>query len=105
MTIDLNINKTRLAQLCQRYGVSRLEIFGSASRSDFNPGQSDLDFLVNFDRNASALGAFDRYFGLKEELEELFQRPVDLIEEEAIQNPYFRRAVEQDKVLVYGPES
>ncbi len=105
MTIDLKINKARLTKLCQRYGVSRLEIFGSASRPDFNPGQSDLDFLVNFDRNASALGAFDRYFGLKEELEELFQRPVDLIEEEAIQNPYFRRAVEQDKVLVYGPES
>lgn len=105
MGLDLKVNRTQLAKLCRRYGVSRLEIFGSASRPDFNPGQSDLDFLVNFDRNASTLGAFDRYFGLKEELEELFQRPVDLIEEEAIQNPYFRRAVEQDKVLVYGPES
>jgi len=81
--------------------VKRLELFGSASRSDFNPEESDLDFLVAF-ADIYSLGAFDRYFGLKEDLEQLFQRSVDLVEVKAIRNPYFRQVIEQDKVLVYA---
>lgn len=91
----------QLSKLCAIYGVKRLELFGSASRSDFDEHGSDLDFLVEFDEGGST-GAFDRYFGFKEALEQLFQRPVDLVEVKAIKNPYFRQAVEQDKVLVYG---
>jgi len=72
--------------LCADYGVKRLELFGSASRSDFDLKDSDLDFLVEFAVSYS-LGAFDRYFGLKEDLERLFQRPVDLVEIKAIKNP------------------
>lgn len=78
----------------------RLELFGSVSRGDFHLEESDLDFLVDF-VDSHPLGAFDRYFGLKEDLERLFQRSVDLVEVRAIKNPYFRQVVEKDKVLVY----
>ncbi|MBN1139553.1 MAG: nucleotidyltransferase domain-containing protein [Anaerolineae bacterium] len=93
-----------LIELCDAFGVKRLELFGSASRGDFDPRQSDLDFLVDFDEGHS-LGAFDRYFGFKEALEQLFQRSVDLVEEKAIRNPYFRQAIAQDRTLVYGSGS
>jgi predicted nucleotidyltransferase len=92
--------KSKLSELCHIYGVKRLEVFGSASRHDFDPKRSDIDFLVNF-TEAHPLGAFERYFGLKEALEQLFQRPVDLIEEKAIRNPYFKQAIQQDRILVY----
>jgi uncharacterized protein len=101
MNLNLANYADKLSNLCAAYGVKRLELFGSASRSDFDLEQSDLDFLVEFIDN-HPLGAFDRYFGLKEDLERLFQRPVDLVERKAIKNPYFRQAIEQDRVLVYG---
>lgn len=90
-----------LSELCTRYGVKRLELFGSGSREDFDPQDSDFDLLVEF-ADPKPAGAFDRYFGLKEALERLFQRPVDLVESRAIKNPYFRQAVEQDRILVYA---
>ncbi len=100
MSLNLFNYADELENLCDVYGVNQLELFGSASRSDFDPEDSDLDFLVEFS-NTHALGASDRYFGLKEDLERLFQRPVDLVEVQAIKNPYFRQAIEQDKVLLY----
>lgn len=101
MSLNLADYSDKLATLCVTYGVKRLELFGSATRNDFNREKSDLDFLVEF-TDPYLRGAFDRYFGLKEELEQLFQRPVDLVEVKAIKNPYFRQAIDQDKVLVYG---
>ena len=101
MNLNLSNYADELSNLCVIYGVKRLELFGSGSRSDFDLQDSDLDFLIEFEESHT-MGAFDRYFGLKENLEELFQRPVDLVEVKAITNPYFRQAVEQDKVLVYG---
>jgi len=101
MNLNLADYSDELSNLCAIYGVKRLELFGSASRSDFNWESSDLDFLVEFAESHST-GAFDRYFGLKEDLERLFQRPVDLVEIKAIKNPYFRQAIERDKVLLYG---
>lgn len=101
ITIQFTDYSDRLSTLCTHYGVELLELFGSATRADFEPEKSDLDFLVLFSEDHS-LGAFDRFFGLKEDLETLFQRSVDLIEIKAIKNPYFRQAIEKDKVLVYG---
>ncbi|MCB0208406.1 MAG: nucleotidyltransferase domain-containing protein [Anaerolineae bacterium] len=101
MNLNLADYSDQLSNLCILYGVKRLEIFGSASRDDFDLEKSDLDFLVEFEEMHSS-GAFDRYFGLKEALEQLFHRPIDLVEVKAIKNPYFRQSVEQDKVLVYG---
>ena len=101
MSLDLANHADALSNLCAIYGVSCLELFGSAARSDFDLEASDLDFLVEF-AEVHPMGAFDRYFGLKEALEQLFQRPVDLVEVKAIKNPYFRQAIEQDRVMVYG---
>jgi predicted nucleotidyltransferase len=104
MAVDLDLYVDELAKVCDAYGVKRLEVFGSAFRSDFDPSESDIDFLVEFS-DEHQLSPFERYFGLKEALERLFQRPVDLVEERAIRNPYFREAIEQDRTLVYGTAS
>lgn len=101
MSLNISEYSKELSNLCATYAVKRLELFGSALRPDFDLEYSDLDFLVEF-ADTHSLGPFDRYFGLKEALEQLFQRPVDLVEVKAIKNPYFREAVEKDKVLLYG---
>jgi uncharacterized protein len=93
--------RSDLADLCARHGVRRLEVFGSAATGRFDPEHSDLDFLVQFDIAPPAVMA-DRYFGLLEDLQSLFGRPVDLVMESAIRNPYFRQAVEQSRTLLYA---
>ena len=88
-------------RLCRRYRVQRLDLFGSASVRGHLPDGSDLDFVVEF--QPDALGAYvDAYFGLLEALEQLFGRPVDLVVDSAIENPYFRQAVEETRTLVYA---
>lgn len=95
-------NSTELAELCRRYRVERLYLFGSAAAERFQPLSSDLDFIVEMaDRQPTAAYA-DRYLAFAEELERLFGRPVDLITEQSIRNPYFRREVEATRQLVYG---
>lgn len=93
--------RAELADLCHRRGVTRLELFGSAARADFDPARSDLDFLVEFAerREGSALTA---WFGLKDELESMFERPVDLVSFDAIVNPYVRASIRKSRQLVYG---
>ena len=90
-----------LERVCRSRRVHRIELFGSAARSDFDPAQSDLDFLVTFQELDQDQYA-DTYFGLLEDLQALFQRPVDLVVVSAIQNPYFRQAVESTRTLVYA---
>ncbi len=87
-------HRTELEALCRRFGVRRLELFGSAAqgRSPSQPG--DLDFLVEFEQPTGP-GCADRYFGLLEALEALFGRPVDLVVASAVRNPYFRESVER----------
>lgn len=91
----------RLEALCRGFGVKRLELFGSASDGRFHSDGSDLDFLVVFDPSFGGSRA-DRYFGLLEALESLFSRSVDLVELEAIRNPYFRESVERSRTLLYA---
>lgn len=87
----LDAYRPQLRLLCQTYGVRRLELFGSATRTDFDPDTSDFDFFVDFGDQPPA-GSFKRYMGLKFDLEALLGRPVDLVEPAAVTNPYFRRA-------------
>ena len=86
----------RLSDAC---GVSRLEIFGSAVHDRFDLDRSDLDFLVVFRKNATSL---DNYLRLAEGLEDLFGRPIDLVIERSIRNPYFRKTVDATRTLVYA---
>ena len=89
-----------LEQLCLRYNVLRLDLFGSAVTSQYQPEESDLDFVVEF--QSLPEGAYaDTYFGLLEALERLFGKPVDLVVSSAIKNPYFRQSIEETKRLIY----
>ncbi len=99
----LDSHLAEITDLCRRYGVSRLELFGSAASDAFDPQRSDLDFLVQFDADSS--GLFDRYFGLKESLEALYGRRVDLVTAGSLRNPYFIEAVNRSRQLVYAAEN
>lgn len=91
-----------IGDLCKAFGVSRLEVFGSAARSqDFDPGRSDADFLVEF-KSGDRLSPLTQFFGLSESLEQLLGRPVDLIEVGAVKNPYLRAGINRARELVYA---
>lgn len=94
-------HRDAVASLCRRHMVARLEVFGSAATGDFQGDRSDLDFLVIY-QPQSLDKAWDCYWGLKTDLESLFGRPVDLIDAEAMRNPYFIRSVNAAKELVYA---
>ena len=89
-----------LKQLCLRYSVLSLHLFGTASIGHYRPEESDLDFVVEFRPLPSGTYA-DTYFGLLESLERMFGRPVDLVISSAIKNPYFRKSVEETRTLLY----
>lgn len=94
--------KVEVAAICQRYGVERLDLFGSAAGEGFDLGRSDLDFVVTFERR-DPQNLFDRYFGLKEDLESLFDREVDLVMEGALRKDQrFAEGVEETRVALYA---
>jgi predicted nucleotidyltransferase len=104
MQADIDQNRDALAAICRRYGVTRLELFGSAARKNgFDPSRSDTDFLVTFEpgrRNDLATFA-----DLKDALERLLGRRVDLVEREAVEgsrNFIRRRAILSEAETVYG---
>ena len=90
-----------VAELCRRSGVTRLEVFGSAARDDFDESRSDIDFLVELPFNPQA-SPLDDYFGLKDELEAMFGRPVDLVSIGSVSNPYVRASIDRDRQLIYS---
>ena len=101
MLKELAEQRAAIVDLCRRFEVRRLAVFGSATTDEFVPNQSDVDFLVEFDRSGS-LSRFDAYFGLKEGLEELLGRPVDLVAPSALDNPYFAESVEHTREELYA---
>jgi predicted nucleotidyltransferase len=90
-----------VGNLCRQHHVQSLELFGSAANGRFNVATSDLDFLVQFQPLAPADRA-DAYFGLLAALQDLFDRRIDLVEVEAINNPYLREIVDQQRTVVYA---
>jgi hypothetical protein len=90
-----------LRDVCRRHHVARLALFGSAVRDQFDPDRSDLDFVVEYLSQDEPL-TLAGYFDLKEALESLFGRPVDLVEPAAVTNPYFRQELEETQVQVYA---
>jgi predicted nucleotidyltransferase len=89
-----------VSELCKRHNVKNMYLFGSIL-SDKSTPESDVDLLVNFG-DVNLFYYFDNYMGLKEELEKLFNCPVDLVEEKTVKNPVLRRSIERDKKLIYG---
>ena len=93
-------NRAAIEQVCRTHGVDQLELFGSAARADFDEVTSDVDFLVRFLPRDS--GQAEAFFGLREDLERLLGRPIDLVMTDAVRNRYFREAIERDRVPLYA---
>jgi predicted nucleotidyltransferase len=91
----------QIAELCRRFGVARLDVFGSATTEQFAPGQSDIDFIVRF-TDVDSPGIARRFVGLAEALEQLLERPVDLLSDQPFANPYFAQSVAETRESVYA---
>ena len=99
--------KASIVEACQKFGVQRLEVFGSAARGDFDAQTSDLDFIAQFIPPLHP-GVADRFLGLAETLETIFSRPVDLLTDAMLRNPVLREEVNRDRTPIYdhrGPET
>ena len=93
--------RSELEDMCRRYHVKTLEVFGSAADGMFDPGRSDLDFLVDF-RQLPRGGHARAYFGLLFALEDLFRRKIDLVEMPAVSNPFFLKSINQTRKVLYA---
>lgn len=91
---------SQIKHVCNDHAVKSLFVFGSILTDRFN-ADSDVDFIVDID-SSNPLDYTDHYFALKSELEKIFKKPVDLLEEKALKNPFFKKQIEHTKVLVYG---
>lgn len=90
----------RIKQLCKEYRVKNFSVFGSVLTDKFS-AESDIDFVVDFDENAP-IKYTDLYFELKDKLEDILKRQIDLIEERGIKNSFFRKEIYESKVVIYG---
>jgi predicted nucleotidyltransferase len=97
----IEARRAEIAAICARFGVRRLELFGSAATGAFDPARSDVDFLVALDAGRR-IDPLEQYFGLKEALETLFGRSVDLVEEGASSNRYFLESLNKSRRLLYA---
>lgn len=95
-------SRPQIAALCRKYGVGRLDVFGSLLRDDFDvQGRSDVDVVVEFDPDFPG-SPVRRYFDLKREMESLFGRTVDVVEIHALPESRLKRIIERSKVPVYA---
>jgi predicted nucleotidyltransferase len=94
-------NRKRIAELCSRHGVRRLDLFGSAARGDFDPARSDVDFFVEFVSYENPKIA-DHWFGLQEDLQELLGCTVDLTSLRMAKNPIFLENANRHKITLYA---
>jgi len=93
-------HRSEITALCRKYGVRKLELFGSAAGGKFDPAKSDVDFFYEFDENPQALA--DRYFGLMEDLAQLLGHAVDLVSGRDAKNPYFLQVANRHRVTLYA---
>ena len=101
MPFEIDPLRERIVESCRRYHVRRLDLFGSSVREDFDSERSDVDFLVEFS-DTSPDGAADRYFGLRDSLQAVVGRPVDLVVRSAVRNPYFLQAIAREQRNIYA---
>jgi predicted nucleotidyltransferase len=96
----IDSNREAIARVCRLHGVRKLEVFGSILRNDFDPKRSDVDVLVEFEPQRAA--SFSNFLDLKESLEKLLGRPVDVLELSAIRNRRLRYYIEKSRLPVYA---
>jgi hypothetical protein len=99
MNANLQLDREALTAFCRKWRIRELSIFGSAVRDDFGP-ESDLDFLVSFEPGAPL--DIDRWLDMKEELELHCGRPVDLVEKEALRNPWRKHEILGTCEVIYA---
>ncbi|MEI6682342.1 MAG: nucleotidyltransferase domain-containing protein [Bacteroidota bacterium] len=97
---EVERNIQSIKKLFINHSVDKLYLFGSILGNDFNE-KSDIDLVVSF-KKTELLKYSDNYFDFKFSLEDLFNRPVDLLEETSIKNPYFLESLNESKKLIYG---
>lgn len=95
---EKNIKQIKL--LCKELGVKNFSAIGSVLTDNFS-SDSDIDFVVDFDEK-DPIKYTDLYFQLKDRLEHIFDRQIDLIEERGIKNSFFRKEIDESKVVIYG---
>lgn len=95
-----SIADQRVVDACKRFRVLELYLFGSATTGNLEES-GDIDLLVTFEREGFE-GAFDQFMGLKEALEAIFEKPVDLITDKPFRNPLFREELDATKELIYA---
>jgi uncharacterized protein len=100
MIREVEERRFALSELCRKYRVRQLRLFGSAATGAFSQSTSDLDFIADF-ADTQAADYADRYFDFAEALELLFNRPVDVLTKRSIRNPYFRAEVERTAQVLY----
>lgn len=98
----INDNRTAIDQLCRRFHVARLDLFGSAAEGPFDQTSSDVDFLVEFETGHDLGPWLGQYFDFKDELERLLGRSVDLVMAGAMRNPHFIREVNRTRCPLYA---
>jgi predicted nucleotidyltransferase len=100
MAMKVDLKKEQIQELCKKFNVKELYIFGSATTDDFSE-DSDLDFIVKFDRQGFE-GAFNQFIDFKHELEQMYGRSVDLYHHKKFRNSIFQQEVERSKKLLYA---
>jgi len=100
MATKVDLKTDQLQQLCKKFNVKELYLFGSATTDNFSEN-SDLDFIVKFDRQGFE-GAFDQFIDFKQELEQIYGRSVDLYHLKKFRNSIFQQEVERSKQLLYA---
>ena len=94
-------HRAQIEELCRKYRVKRLELFGSAARGEFDPSHSDVDFFYEFDPSDEE-GLVDRFFGLSEDLQALLGVKVDLVSALYAKNPYFLEVANRNRITLYA---
>ncbi len=90
--------------ICSEHLVEQLFIFGSINTDEFNE-QSDVDILIQFSSLINPVEYFNNYMDFKEKLESVLDREVDIVENQAVRNPIFRKILDRDKILIYERKS
>ncbi|MCB9338575.1 MAG: nucleotidyltransferase domain-containing protein [Lewinellaceae bacterium] len=96
----INKHKKELDKACSTFKVDELYAFGSVLTDKFN-SKSDIDFIVSI-ISKDPIEYAENYFELKFELERIFRRRIDLLEQKAIRNKTFEKLVNKQKILVYA---
>lgn len=100
MENTIHINREEINSVCKQHSVINLYLFGSYAKNTATEN-SDIDFLVRFG-DVDLYNYFDNYLSLKDELEKLYNRKVDLVEEQTVKNPFLAQSINQTKILIYG---